>query len=235
MRTLAYIVRLGNDNPELRYSLRSVWQNMPHGQVIIVGHLPRWVRNVRYIPVDQDNRSGAKRMNALRNLAALAAAGPGEFVLMNDDFFAVRPTAAVPPPVHRGSLARLAAAREAAVPGSEHGRVLRLTDSILCEAGLSEPLAYETHTPMHMSAAGLALALDTGDRSGSHLFAPRSLYGNLHRLGGRQIGNVKVYAGDEAPPAAEDWLSTTDTSFRYHPVGDRLRRLFPEPSPYEAV
>ena len=235
MTVLAYIVRPGSSNPELRYSLRSVWYNMPHTGVIIVGYCPPWIRDVHTIPVEQSSRSGDKRMNALRNLVALAAGGPDEFVLMNDDFFAMHPTADPPARVHRGRLASLADDREAARPGSEHAQVLRNTDALLRDAGIGEPLAYETHTPMLMRAEHLALALDYGDRLGSHLFAPRSIVGNLVGPRGEQIGNVKVYGGEVPPPIGRHgWISTTDTSFRYHPIGDRIRRLFPEPSPYEA-
>lgn len=234
MTVLAYIVRPGSSNPELRYSLRSMWRHVPHSEVVIVGYCPPWLRNVRAIPVEQSPYARDKRANALRNLTALAARGGHEFVLMNDDFFALRAVASPPSRVHRGGLAELAAQREAARPGSEHGEVLRNTDRLLRDAGIERPLAYETHTPMHMTAQALALALDYGDRLGSHLFAPRSILGNLTGPRGDRIGNVKVYGAEPAPEAAVDWVSTTDTSFRYHGIGDRIRRLFAEPSPYEA-
>lgn len=231
--SLAYIVRPGESNPELRYSLRSIWAHMPHARVWIVGHCPAWLTGVQILPTEQQR---SKRENAMVNLAALAARGPEEFVLMNDDFFAMRPVSSPPSPVHRGRLASLADDREAARPGSEHGKVLRLTDSLLREAGIGDPLAYETHTPMHLQRDGLALALDYGAKhSLGEQFAPRSIYGNLLRLGGQQIGNVKVYADEDDPPSAVDWLSTTDRAFRYHPVGNRIRRAFPDPSPYEVA
>lgn len=231
---IAYIVRPGDDNEELRYSLRSVWWNMPHTEVWIVGHCPGWVRGVRTIPVEQSTRPGMKRPNALANLAMLAAGGPDEFVLFNDDFFVVRPAEWPPRPAHRGRLASLAADRRTALPLSPYAKVLELTDTILREAGFPDPLAYETHMPMHLTAEGLALALDYGDQhSGGEQFAPRSLYGNLLQIRGEQVGDVKVRDASPAPAWQCEFVSTTDASFRYHPIGKRLRELFPEASPYE--
>ncbi len=229
MTALAYIVRPGDRNPELRYSLRSVWWHLPHTEVWIAGHAPAWVRGVHVIGVAQNDD---KRRNALANLRALVEQGPDEFILMNDDFFALRAILSPPAPVFRGPLREQVGTRRR---GSPHAETLRLTDSILREAGIAEPLSYETHTPMTMTREGLQMALDYGARHAvGESFAPRSIYGNLLHVGGQRIGNVKVYASEPAPRAAVDWVSTTDTSFRYHAIGERLRAQFPEASPYEA-
>ena len=46
---IVYVVRPGERNEELRYSLRSL-SNLPHGRVWIAGYMPKWVTGVEHIP-----------------------------------------------------------------------------------------------------------------------------------------------------------------------------------------
>lgn len=232
---VVYLVRPGNDNPELRYSLRSVWRNLQPDRVWIAGHCPPWVAGVRRLTVAQLDPTRYKRQNAIAILYAVAAAGPDEFVLFNDDFFVTHPVAGPPPPVHRGPLADFAADRLAAKPDSPYSGLLARTDEALRAAGVRRPLAYETHTPMAMSREQLRVTLGfiETENAPPEQLAPRSILGNLHALGGERIGDVKVYGAENAPAAAGPWLSTTDSSFRYHPIGQKIRRAFSDPSPYE--
>jgi hypothetical protein len=234
VRTLVYPVRRGDDNEELRHSLRAAHANLPHDAVMLVGHLPAWAHNVQHIPTMQVAGDGHKRENVMRAMEALADVGPAEFVLMNDDFFVTRPVASVPL-LHRGSLAQHAAHRESSVPGSAYARCLRRTAYVLDEACITEaPLSYELHVPMVVRRTALRVALGLARRYGlpGEQLAPRSLVGNLGALPGERADDVKVYA-DECLPAHLPFASTQDTSFRYHPVGARLRSMFADPSPYE--
>lgn len=225
---LVYVVRPGDDNPELRHSLRSVERNVPHSQVWIAGHLPGWLRGVRHLAVEQ--RPGEKYGNVTGILRAVARYGPDDFVLFNDDFYAVEPVPGPPSPAHRGGLAELAAARPVAGP---YAQMLRATADVLLAAGYTDPLAYTLHVPMLMNRHVLRAALDLGAAAGRpQALSWRSVYGNLARLGGEWAPDVKVH-GDDSPIPAGPWLSTSDTSFRYCSVGRRLRKLFPTPSRYE--
>ncbi|HRN29777.1 MAG TPA: hypothetical protein PK890_08770, partial [Terrimesophilobacter sp.] len=91
---LVYLVRPGNNNPELRMSLRSL-KNFPHGKVWIVGHKPNWVANVRHIKGNPTNNSHA---NVFLNVLAACEHPdtPDEFVIMNDDFYITRPIQKIP-------------------------------------------------------------------------------------------------------------------------------------------
>jgi hypothetical protein len=233
---LAYIVKPGDDNEELRYSLRSVHRNMPHERVWIFGHRPPWVSPaVRHVFVAQQDPARWKRQNAMALLRAMTdRADLDKFVLFNDDFFVTEMTGPEPPPRHRGSLAEFALGRWHIAPGGHYAGVMMRTVALLREAGLGDGLTYETHTPMTMTREQLELTLAYIDRhSAGEMVAPRSILGNLHRLGGELIGNVKIYGPEPASPDAAPFLSTTDCSFRYHEIGKRLRRAFPDPSPYE--
>lgn len=224
-----YIVRPGEVNNELRYSLRSL-QNVPHGDVWIFGHRPDWCVNVRHVFVPQFDPGLRKYENNTMLIEAIAESGPPKFALMNDDFFCVRPELGWPAPAHRGPLLELAQTR----PGA-YGMMLRSTGALLAEAGIADPLAYTLHEPLLIEREGLATALTFGlrHREPNTRVSWRSLYGNMAQLGGERLDDVKVV--DDRPPGRRPWVSTSDASFRYMRVGDVIRRALPSPSPYERL
>jgi hypothetical protein len=83
-----YVCRPG-DNEELRYSIRSVVANMPHDNLWLVGYKPSWYMG-NFISVPNTTT----KFENIR-LAIKAAAEHNEisdnFILMNDDFFVIKP------------------------------------------------------------------------------------------------------------------------------------------------
>jgi hypothetical protein len=232
---IVYLVRPGNENPELRYSLRSVHRNMPHERVWLFGHRPSFVSAAaRHVFVPQRDPLRWKRQNALLILQEIAArADIDRFVLFNDDFFVTQLTGPEPPPLHRGSLVELARRRARINPSSHYTKVLDRTARLLTDAGMPDALSYETHSPMTMTRDQLSRTLAYIERhAAGKMVAPRSILGNVHHLGGELTGEIKVY-GPEPSPSSGPFLSTTDSSFKYHAVGKVIRRAFPDPSPYE--
>ena len=228
MIDVVYVVRPGNSNPELRYSLRSL-MNVPHGDVWIVGHRPPWVTGVRHVFVPQRDPLLHKYANNTAVITALAEHGPARFALMNDDFFCMRP-ARWPEPAHRGPLLELARERQ-----GSYGALLTATGALLVEAGVPEPLAYTLHEPLPIQRDTFRLAVDYGlrNRAEGDALSWRSLYGNLARLGGERREDVKVHGNGPVP--STDWVSTSDCSFRYHRIGAAIRRAMATPGPYEQL
>ena len=173
-------------------------------------------------------QTGTKQQNANANLHAIVdQVDAAEFVMMNDDFFAMLPD----PPlarVHLGPLDEFAAGH----PNSRYGRALRRTSALLKANGVPAPLAYETHTPMVMRRDHLAEALALRG-SDVHLHE-RTIVGNLHGPKGRRIEvDPKVY-GPADPVPAGPYLSTCDASFRGGSrTGRHLRSAFPDRCRYE--
>jgi hypothetical protein len=222
---VVYPVRAGQTNEELRYSLRSL-ANLPHREVWIVGHCPTWVRNVQHIRVAQN---GSKWENSTANLQA-AVDHPDvadRFVLMNDDFFILEPLDQLPV-LHRGPMAEL---------GQNWGGRYRTGNDaareLLAQWGHDDPMSYELHVPLPVVKDDLADTLARLASSNRPMagVAKRSLYGNLHELGGRQVDDVKVANPDAALPDGP-FASTTDRSFRGK-VAAAIHRRFPDPSQYE--
>jgi len=221
---IVYVCRPGDDNEELRYSLRSL-SNLPHDKVFVAGYCPVWVSDqVERIPVPQMRD---KHTHALASLIA-AMNSPqvsDPFVMFNDDFFIMQPMDKVPV-LHTGSLAQTI---EDHAAGSSYRKAMELTAEVL--EGF-DTKGYEVHCPMEFDKLGLGLALSLGEKIKGYQY--RTAYGNLMEIGGTQCSDVKVYRKDKGN-AYKDWalLSTSDRTFHYHPVGRYIRETFTEASPYE--
>jgi len=80
---LTFVYPLLGDSEELKYSLRSLEKNVKEDfRVILIGHKPKWVKNVEYIPKDKKT----KRLD-ITNAMAIASIAFSEFIWMSDDIF----------------------------------------------------------------------------------------------------------------------------------------------------
>lgn len=220
---IVYVVRPGDRNEELRYSLRSL-TNLPHRHVWIAGHMPPWINAglVGHIPTTQ---TGSKADNSRSNLVAAlnTAAVSDPFVLMCDDFYIMRPLEQLPV-VNAGPLA-------AVIADSAEGTYRRgLTETLekLRAEGIADPVAYDgLHCPQQFNKAGLAEILAAGWRKYA------TAYGNLIRTDpGTTMPNAK-----NPPPetyGGMTFLSSNDRSFgKAEPMGRHIRATFPQPCRYE--
>lgn len=228
---VVYVVRPGDVNEELRYSLRSL-VNLPHDQVWIVGYRPQWVRGVQHIPLRQ---LGPKWTNSTANLRR-ACAHPGvseRFAYFNDDFFLLQPLGDDLPMWNRGPLGDVLA--RYAKSNSRYADGMRKTAKLLRDLGLPGPyLSYELHAPMPVQKLGMLEALAAAEaRPVQGVLHKRTLYGNYWGLGGLSMPDGKLHGLRDRYPAGALWTSTTDGLFRRGLVGRQLRAAFPEPSPYE--
>lgn len=221
---VVYVVRPGERNEELRYSLRSL-RNLPHGKVWISGYCPKWVTGVGVILTETKPGGHASAKANLR--AACEHPEVSErFVYFNDDFFVMQPLETTPV-MHRGPLADVIANDRLA---KAYTRAMKETLAILTEQGVETPLMYDLHAPMMVTKAGMLEALDLCSYS---MIQERTVYGNLQQVGGELRRNHKVYRMDRG---WQSWsfLSTNDHGFRTHPVGQYIRSCFDTGSPYEA-
>lgn len=218
------------ENEELRYSIRSVVKNMPSGNIWVVGGKPDWYSG-NYIPVKQNL---PKMRNAINNLTALCNSDKisNNFVLMNDDFFIVKPIKTIKH-YHGGLLKDKVYQSEDLRPTSSYTRSLQETHRRLLKLGIKDPLNYELHVPMPMTKDGLVKSLKT-----NLLF--RSTYGNLCGAGGEEMSDVKVYiSGPMSSNSYEykgfkyDYISSNDDSFDII-LNEVLLDMFPEPSIFES-
>lgn len=223
---VVYVVRLGDRNEPLRWSLRSL-TNVPHDRVWLAGHCPPWVAETAgWVPVEQAQR--ARWTNVRENLRAACSCPDvsDPFLLFNDDFYAVEPVTEVPV-MHRGPVERWLQARK----GGTYAKGLQATVELLAREGIEGPLNYGCHVPLPVRKGPMLDALDVLDRLPEQAWHVRTFYGNRERLGGVEIADPKVYTASQDPPEGP-WVSTDSPSWSGR-AGQHVRDLFPDPSPYE--
>ena len=87
---LVYILKESDNNPDLIMSLRSIEKFCTYRNVWIIGYKPKWLKNVNYIHTEQ---TGNKWVNSCLNWKTACECKDisENFILMNDDFIALRP------------------------------------------------------------------------------------------------------------------------------------------------
>lgn len=230
-----WIVRPGERNEELRYSIRSVECHLPIRSVTVAGHKPSWL-TCRHVWTAQRD---APHVNALANLkAALGCSALTERIaVFNDDMFQISRLEHLPS-LHRGPLRQAIAER---ATGSVRARALQDTADILARMGVRDPLSYDLHTPAVFDRRELLETLDCitaythgwdPDRAARILW--KTVHGNLwptHHT--THSPDVKIRHLEPIDPWPAPLISTTDLTFTYGAVGNHLRALFPHPSRYE--
>lgn len=241
---LAVVPVRAGANPELRYALRSWAAHVPEiDDVLLVGGptLP-WCT----APALRTPQNGGKNSATTRALwyACASRAVPSEFVLMNDDFFALRATTI--PTWHLGLMTDVVAAYRAAGINSPYVQGMDATMHALRGKGVTSPLCYEVHAPMVVQRAGLLDVIEEFGRLMSGLVLhKRSAYANLAGLGGHLTGDVKLRLPEEFDRSPRlggiawaghlpevDWVSTSDRLW-YGGAGPVIAAHLPEPSPWE--
>ena len=218
---LVYICRDG-DNEELRYSIRSAVANLPHDNIWVFGGKPDWYVG-NHVRLKQNTN---KYDNARANLSAISRHYDvsENFVLMNDDFFTVRPVEEIKN-YHRGPMVDHIEMVKFSVG---YRALLEETQDVLNYLGYDNPLSYELHVPMIMNKTNLAKVVRT-------LGLWRSNYGNMYNLGGDRHDDVKVHNHVTLEQILNNplpYISTNDDTFE-GVLDSYLRDAFPEPSKYE--
>lgn len=203
MTDYVYYCRDGK-NEELRYSIRSLYKNLPDVNVWVVGGKPDWYIG-NYINIDIDQ---PKFENVRKQFKAIATCPDinENFVLMNDDFFILKPLDEIPV-MHGGLLSDKVKSHFQKAGVGIYTDQLKSTYNSILNLGIREPLNYEIHVPMPMTKTGLLEALDNDG-------LVRSVYGNLNNVGGEYINDEDVIKrGWRARGFQGTFLSTLDNSF----------------------
>jgi hypothetical protein len=224
-----YICRSG-ENEELRYSIRSVLNSFPEARIWVVGGKPDWYLG-NYIEIAQDKH---KYANAFNNLIAICESKEisESFVLMNDDFFILK-RFDLNDIFHGGLLSNKIKIHRKGMPDSRYGRKLVETRDVLKSNNLYDSLDYELHVPMVLEKNKLGIIVKKYPE-----LLWRSMYGNLYKLGGKEIRDVKVYSdprrSEKSMIVDKDsvFVSTQDESFNiiYESV---LKEMFLHPTKLE--
>lgn len=171
------------ENEELRYSIRSVYNNLNYENLWVVGGKPDW-----YLGHYQDQEY-ASRKEVRERLGFKAMIDndtiSDDFILMNDDFYVLHQIDKVVN-WNGGLLADKVNLYNSVSPSYYYSILLRKTHAYLVSQGIKDPLDFEMHTPMVMNKQSLSKIIDQP-------LLTRSLYGNLFNVESEQHKDVKVY------------------------------------------
>ena len=222
---LVYIVGKSSYNFDLLYSLRSVDEHVTgFDQVFIVGYKPHFVSGVGYIPTKQ---TGSKWQNGLGNIIA-ACRDPRvseDFVLMNDDFFALRGVDVRKDlKYNAGPLAEIVAKYKEKKPSLWQQALI---DALGILKDVKNPKSYALHIPMVINKVKALEMLEREDvralMDAGKVVSFRSLYGNLYPARTRRMDDVKIPRTEDLTDkwSGGQWISTYDGMVR----NARYRRL----------
>ena len=231
---LVYIVKKAAYNFDLLYSLRSVDEFVTgFDRVFIAGYKPHYVSGIRSIPTKQN---GTKWRNALENVIA-ACKSPlvsDDFVLMNDDFFAIKPVDISECKFSRGSLTdkvkRILEKPKRSLWEQGHVDVLDL----LQQLKVRRRGDYSLHVPMILNKQKFLAMVNLPEvqeflATGKPLMF-RTLYGNLYPEKTKKIEDVKIPKTEDLSKkwTAGSWISTYDgviRNARYPLLNEYLKQL----------
>ena len=235
---ILYTVKNTVQNEELLYSLRTL-KNLPHDRIFIVGGCPKSINQdkIIYIPRKQ---SGTKYQNTTNNLkvACLDERLSNDFILMNDDFFILRPVENIVNELncHIGTITSRIQRHimKYGKPSKYCNGAEETRNFIRKITGDWEPLSYELHIPMVLNKEKFLKMFDLPGIEDISVLHKRTLYGNLYYKNSKEIPDVKCLNG-----ALFDWhyaeerkfLSSSDDSWVF--VRSYLIHRFPEKSEYE--
>lgn len=235
-----YVVGPWAENEQLRYSLRSLAKNMPYvDRVWVVGSCPAWVSDeVGKIILEPTEDKFDNQRQSLRAACADDRISD-DFVLMNDDMFALAELSELPV-WHLGPLDLLIRRLRKRGETPENNQWVRGLVAMLaqmCEWGFRNPNAYEAHVPLPFNRKRLAHLIDTANHSPflagcvySATQGPMGTLGENVKIG--ELGSQELLA---AMVSGIPFLSTEDDAFEFGNAGTFIRTVFPDPCMYEEV
>lgn len=226
---VVYILKYDVEPYELRYSLRSIEKNLPHGDVWFVCGQPFGLIPDRTISMRQHGTLKWERARHSMIKVCSNSFIPDKFWLFNDDFFVLKPVTSETP-FFGGTLHDHILRVEHNYNGKRTGytRALRHCEDVLKESELST-FDYALHIPMLVDKKKMLEALQTFPDC--PMF--RSIYGNYAGVGGNQHEDVKIMGLVNEFPDDWDFVSTSDESFARGKVGKQIRSMFSDMCRYE--
>jgi len=240
-----YIIKPGEKGIDLRYSLRSIAKYYPNNKVWIIGYKPAWVTNVEYLPVEQ---KGTKWANSTLNVIK-ACECPNisdNFILMNDDFFAISPILPLEKVIdsNLGKLDDIIIRYKSHVGGWADG--FAHIKNLLNELGIRKPLySYEAHLPIKINKQKflevINLPLVQEFMKTSKVLHKRTLYKNYDKPKKPFILSFDVKVTEKRDDSLDllkicGWLSVADNivnNSKFKDLNTLLNNTLSQPCKYE--
>jgi hypothetical protein len=247
---LVYIVREGDTNNDLMYSIRSVEKFAPKlfDNIVIVGYKPSWLNNkIKYIPTEQPENM--KQLNGWNNVltACKTPSISDDFILMNDDFILLKPIKSWEESINK-------------VMGTVKERILYYTKhkfrSYYSRAFIytlpfiramcpdTRIMNYELHIPMifnkkkYLALFNIPEVKEFMSKHNDIMILRRTLYGNYYHKFNTGMNDVKISKDiNLLVNKSMEWLSVYEGAIGnesyYSKLTKSLKEIFPDKSSYE--
>lgn len=231
---IVYLLKNSPTNEELTYSLRSL-VNLTHDKVFLVGGCPTNLNksSLTHISIVQGPDKYRNTTNAIQ-LVCKDSRLSENFVLMNDDFFILKPIKDTINELNltRGPIQEVVK-EMVSRPNSDSPYMAGMTQTnvFLQDLGYNMPLSYELHIPMVFSKKQLLDVFLLKHLDSLSMIQWRSIYGNIYLKNSQKVEDVKVYHNFYHPIVSDKFLSTEDMSWPR--VKTYISKLFPTKSKYE--
>lgn len=224
---LVYPFLLPSDGgEELRHSLRSVCDNLPHRNVYIIGeNMPEWITGVKQIRVKDDGTTRYNNTGCKLAMTCESDELSDEFILMNDDFFVLHKMENIPHYVWGTIEQHIEELHQRNGYISDYTKLLRDTQEWLTKRGLPT-MDFTIHAPMIINKEKMRVTATQG-------LSARCIYGNLHGVRPLKVHDFKIYTLDELWGVTWPFVSSNNASWHDGRVGHELRRRFSIPCKYE--
>ena len=216
---------------ELRYTLRSLEANFKVPvNVIVSGDCPAWLQNVT--KVDNEYKHSMAQLDCDVNIyTALEYVNGTEFYLWNDDFIMLKPATHILP-YHAGKLKDVMLDKMLNPATAPSANDMARTLIYLDQLGYHEALAYTLHIPVLYNKANyIKLHQRIRQELKMHTLLPRTLYGNMYNLGGKQQADNKLYDPNQPLPNSM-FISTWEHTLN-GTAWQAIKAMYPNKSKYE--
>ena len=233
---LVYILKPGENNTDLRYSLRSVFANVKSfDRIWFSGFKPSWVGDEAGLvtPYSDPLLEGSKWKNAMANVVAACKCPDvsSPFALMNDDFFAINPVSLdTDLNFSRGPL-ELNIRRFKYDLTSHWKKSFCQTRALLRKMGVQHFDDFALHMPMLIDKDDFLLMADRPEVR-QHLrehamLSYRSVYGNMFYKNPEAVEDCKIARHCDMPKKFADrqWISVFDNVTRNLELYPRLSKV----------
>ena len=226
---IVYVLKENVSSEELKYSLRSVVENMNYNRIVFYGGTPKGVEPDLMIPHTQSGDTKLQRAKSTWKIVMADDRLTDNIWWFNDDFFLLKPFC-FDRPFCNGTLRSVIKDIEDSRNGmsSKYTRYLATTESALMERGL-DTISYETHTPFLVNREKARVVYEKFPSD----VVFRSAYGNFYKLDGYLTEDVKISNLNDIPADSAVMVSTNNKSFKYGRVGAFLQQRFPTRCKYE--
>ncbi len=239
MKDIVYFIGAQQPEGELefKFSLRALSKNLPHRRVVILSpQIPDWVQGIDWIEWPQQQEKQLDISEKYKALARIEADMTDEVIVMDDDYYIIKPVNDVPL-MYNTTLEAMSSIQVNDYLKNAHGYALHNSMRLLREHQIGWPLGASLHVPFPITRSELPIHLEDG--YGPYEWKSIWLNWAMTELKIKATlinGDAKVMTAQELLVALNSgfgYLSSYESEIEKTAIIPYLETEFPDKCPYE--